>query len=58
MPTYLYVCSNCGATENVVAEITEEVKAPYCGVCELDLVRQFGVQTIRFIGGGWGKDAR
>jgi len=41
-----------------VAEITDEVKAPYCDLCELDMVRLFGVGAIRFNGGGWGKDAR
>lgn len=57
MPTYLYICSNCGVTEQIVAEITEEVQTPYCGLCELDMERKFGIQTIRFVGGGWGKDA-
>ena len=42
----------------MVAEITEQVKAPYCELCELNMVRLFGVGAIRFNGGGWGKDAR
>jgi predicted nucleic acid-binding Zn ribbon protein len=58
MPTYLYICSNCGVTKQIVAELNEEIKVPYCGLCELDMVRRFGIQTIRFNGGGWGKDAR
>ena len=58
MPTYLFMCSNCGTTKQIVAEITEEVPTQYCGLCELDMERKFGLQTIRFIGGGWGKDAR
>jgi putative FmdB family regulatory protein len=58
MPTYNFICSNCGRTEQVFAEMTEEVPKPYCELCELDMERKFGLQTIRFVGGGWGKDAR
>jgi putative FmdB family regulatory protein len=57
MATYQFICSNCGVTKEVVADINEQVPTPYCGVCELDMERKFGLQTIRFIGGGWGKDA-
>jgi putative FmdB family regulatory protein len=58
MPTYVYICENCGGRKEVVAEITEEVEKPFCDLCELDMVRLFGVGAIRFNGGGWGKDAR
>lgn len=58
MPTYLFMCSNCGTTKQIVADITEEVPTAYCGICELDMERKFGVGSIRFNGGGWGKDAR
>ena len=58
MPTYIYICENCGGRKEVVADINEEVPKPYCGLCELDMVRLFGVGAIRFNGGGWGKDAR
>jgi putative FmdB family regulatory protein len=58
MPTYIYICENCGGRKNITADINEEVKAPYCDLCELDMVRLFGVGAIRFNGGGWGKDAR
>ena len=57
MPVYLFVCSNCGVTQQVVADIKTEPEAPYCGICELVMVRKFGIQHIRFNGGGWGKDA-
>jgi predicted nucleic acid-binding Zn ribbon protein len=58
MPTYLYICSNCEVTKQIFADLNEEVKVPYCEICELNMVRRFGIQTIRFNGGGWGKDAR
>jgi predicted nucleic acid-binding Zn ribbon protein len=58
MATYLFICSNCGVTKQVVAEITETVPTPFCGLCELDMERKFGIQTIRFVGDGWGKDSR
>ena len=56
MPVYLFVCSNCGVTEKIVAEINEQLKTPYCGLCELDMERKFGVGAIKFNGSGWGKD--
>jgi putative FmdB family regulatory protein len=58
MPTYIYICENCGGRKTVVADINEEVPKPYCDLCGLDMVRLFGVGAIRFNGGGWGKDAR
>ena len=57
MPMYVFICNNCGITEKVVAEINEQLQTPYCGLCELDMVRLFGVGAIKFNGGGWGKDA-
>jgi putative FmdB family regulatory protein len=57
MPVYVFMCSNCGVTQKVVAQINEQLKPPYCGLCELDMVRQFGVGAIKFNGAGWGKDA-
>jgi putative FmdB family regulatory protein len=58
MPTYIYICTKCEATKEIVADITEDVPKPHCALCELEMERKFGLQTIRFIGGGWGKDAR
>ena len=58
MPTYVYICENCGGRKQVVAEIQEQVQAPYCELCELNMVRLFGVGAVRFKGGGWGKDSR
>jgi len=57
MPVYLFMCSNCGITQQVVTDIKTEPEAPTCGVCEMVMVRKFGIQHIRFNGGGWGKDA-
>jgi len=57
MPVYLFMCSNCGITQQVVTDIKTKPEAPTCGVCELVMVRKFGIQHIRFNGGGWGKDA-
>ena len=58
MPTYQFYCDNCDAEKQATFLITEEIEPPYCNNCEQDMVRQYGIQTIRFIGGGWGKDAR
>lgn len=58
MPTYNFECLDCKETETIVLSITEEIKSPNCPKCEKEMVRKFGLGTIRFIGGGWGKDAR
>ena len=56
MPVYIFMCSNCGVTEKVVAEINQPMQPPHCGLCELDMIRKFGVGAIKFNGAGWGKD--
>jgi len=58
MPTYFYVCSNCEETKEVKAEIKNQPEAPNCNKCKELMVRRYGLQTVRFVGGGWGKDAR
>ena len=58
MATYQFICSNCEITKEVTAEINEQLEAPACSECKETMVRRFGLQTIRFIGNGWGKDAR
>jgi putative FmdB family regulatory protein len=57
MPNYVFYCNNCDAEKSITVQITEQIETPYCHDCEQDMIRQFGIQTIRFIGGGWGKDA-
>jgi putative FmdB family regulatory protein len=57
MPSYVYICENCGGRKQVVADLSEEVKAPHCDLCELDMVRLFGLGAVKFMGLGWGKDA-
>jgi putative FmdB family regulatory protein len=58
MPTYYFECLDCKTTETLVLSITEEIKPTSCPECKTEMVRKFGIQTIRFNGGGWGKDAR
>jgi putative FmdB family regulatory protein len=57
MPNYVFYCDNCDAEKSITVQINDEIEPPYCNNCEQDMTRQFGIQTIRFIGGGWGKDA-
>jgi predicted nucleic acid-binding Zn ribbon protein len=57
MPSYLFMCSNCGITQQVISDLNSEPEAPFCGLCELVMERKFGIQNIRFNGTGWGKDA-
>ena len=58
MATYQFICSNCEVTKDVVADITEKPVSPKCEKCDVEMQRKYGLQTIRFIGNGWGKDAR
>lgn len=56
MPAYLFICSNCGVTQQVVAELQDEPKAPVCGLCELVMDRKYGWGATRFLGSGWAKN--
>jgi predicted nucleic acid-binding Zn ribbon protein len=56
MPVYLFICPNCGVTQQIVAELNEELKAPTCGLCELEMERKFGWGATRFLGSGWAKN--
>lgn len=58
MPDYIFICKECGGNKTITAPITEEVKAPHCHLCDLEMVKKFGVGAIKFNGTGWGKDAR
>jgi putative FmdB family regulatory protein len=58
MPTYVYACPRCAAKTDVVADITTEPETPKCLKCDELMMRKYDWQTTRFIGGGWGKDAR
>jgi len=54
MPAFTFICENCGVTQTVTTELNEDVKAPYCGLCDLDMRRLFKVGAVTFKGGGWG----
>lgn len=56
MPAYLFICPNCGVTQQVVAELQDEPKPPVCGLCELVMERKFGWGATRFLGSGWAKN--
>ena len=58
MPAYKYQCTDCNEIEVITFQLNEVHKIPLCPKCHKEMVRLFGLQTIRFIGGGWGKDAR
>jgi putative FmdB family regulatory protein len=58
MPTYKYHCVDCSESKIMIFEINAEHTIPLCPKCEKPMVRLFGLQTIRFIGSGWGKDPK
>lgn len=51
MPTYVFICNNCGNCSEVIQSITEELTAPTC-ICGEVMARKF-FATIEFKGKGW-----
>jgi putative FmdB family regulatory protein len=59
MPTYDYICSNCGKTTEIVHSIngSAPTACPACGA-EGTLRKAFNPPTIHFKGSGWAKKDR
>jgi putative FmdB family regulatory protein len=59
MPTYDYICSNCGKMTEVIHSINGSPPSacPACGV-EGALTKAFNPPTIHFKGSGWAKKDR
>jgi putative FmdB family regulatory protein len=59
MPTYDYICSNCGRTTEVIHPISggSPVACPACGAVGT-LRKAFNPPTIHFKGSGWAKKDR
>ena len=59
MPTYDYICSNCGKTTEVIHSINGSPPStcPACGA-EGTLTKAFNPPTIHFKGSGWAKKDR
>jgi putative FmdB family regulatory protein len=53
MPTYDYKCRDCSFTASISTGINTEVKIPICGKCKIDLVRDYGIQSVSFKGSGF-----
>ena len=56
MPAYKYQCVTCNEIEVITFQLNEIHKAPLCPKCDKEMVRQFGVGAVKFIGGGWAKN--
>ena len=56
MPAYKYQCVTCNEIEVITFQLNEIHKAPLCPKCDKEMVRQFGVGAIRFVGTGWAKN--
>ena len=54
MPLYLYKCKSCGATEEVIAKMSDPAPNE-CKQCKAEgqMVRQLGRSSFRLKGGGW-----
>lgn len=53
MPTYDYKCKECRYTASITTGINKEIQIPICGKCQLELVRDYGVQAVTFKGSGF-----
>jgi len=56
MAQYVFICPKCETETVIVSGINDATPEPACETCEVKLERKFGIQTIRFMGSGWGKD--
>lgn len=52
MPSYLYGCPECGATEMMTHSIMQD-PVLYCGKCSCQMVRKPQVNGVSFRGEGW-----
>ena len=52
MPTYTYVCQQCGHSEEVFHEMSADVKV-VCDACMIEKVRKPSTSAVSFKGGGW-----
>lgn len=52
MPTYIFICNNCGNSSELIQSINEELTPPTC-ICGENMVRQYFAPPIQFKGKGW-----
>jgi putative FmdB family regulatory protein len=52
MPTYVYICYECGNSSEVIQSINEQLTAPTC-ICGTRMTRKFFAPPIEFKGKGW-----
>lgn len=52
MPTYEFICRNCGQTVSVFASM-EGLKTPECLGCDQLMVRNYNFASARFKGSGF-----
>lgn len=53
MPTYDYKCKDCLYTASITTGIDKEIQIPICAKCKIELVRNYGIQSVRFKGSGF-----
>lgn len=54
MPTYEYVCDNCGDRTTVMRGFDEPEQEYSCELCKGALTRIWTAPGLHFKGGGWG----
>jgi putative FmdB family regulatory protein len=57
MPIYIYLCTQCGHSEEVLQDMTAEPKLR-CPVCHHWMPRQISAASVQFVGEGWAKTDR
>jgi putative FmdB family regulatory protein len=54
MPTYEYVCDNCGDRTTFMRGFDEPEQEYSCELCKSTLTRIWTAPGLHFKGGGWG----
>lgn len=57
MPIYIYLCTQCGHSEEVLQDMNAEPKLR-CPVCQHWMPRQISAASVQFVGDGWAKTDR
>ena len=58
MPTYDFKCRTCEQSATLITGIDRELMIPRCVKCKTDMVRDYGLLSVRFKGKGFYSNER
>lgn len=53
MPAYDYQCPDCEDGITIIRSLTDEEKVPVCIACNTEMLRNYNIAAIKFVGQGW-----